>query len=117
MNNTRNRNILDLILTNCSIISEVCISAPLGSSDHSSIDFKVTWNSANLGHSKSRYSFSRANYDAIRAKLSNFNWSDLLRDLSTEGLTESLHNYPSRMYREACSTDFKIQKEAAIMVQ
>ena len=84
MNNTRNKNILDLILTNCSIISEVCISAPLGSSDHSSIDFKVTWNSANLGHSKSRYSFNRANYDAIRAKLSNFNWSDLLRDLSTE---------------------------------
>ena len=49
MSNTRNKNIVDLILRNCSIISEVCIAASLGSSDHSSLECKVTWNSANLG--------------------------------------------------------------------
>ena len=73
MNNARNKFILDLILTNCCIISEVCISTPLSSRDHSYIDFEGTWNSANLDPLKSRYSFNRTKYEAIRAKLRNFN--------------------------------------------
>ena len=69
MNNTRNKNILDLILTSCSIISEVCISVPLGLSDVSSIGYKATWNSADSSKVKSRYPINRANFDAFKAKI------------------------------------------------
>ena len=86
MNNNRNINILDLILTNCGLIFEVCICTALGSSDHSSINFKVTWNSTDASNLMSRYSFIRTSYDAIIEQPSDFNGCDISRDPSTEDL-------------------------------
>jgi len=93
---TRGNNILDIVLTNDpSIIFDVCISAPFGSSDHNTIIlsfvldniYSVACNdyitsldyyalkTVGYGRLSTSYNWSNVNFDIINEKLFELDWS------------------------------------------
>ncbi len=65
---------LDLIFTNKEgLISDITVSSPLGKSDHGVIIFKMHCQSTREKPTKTRYLYSKGNYNQIRTNL-DINW-------------------------------------------
>ena len=80
----RDHAILDLVLcTDAMLISDVCVGAPFGTSDHNSVSFRVH---VSKDISKScvplTYDFRNANIELLRVLLSSVSWPDLFESCS-----------------------------------
>jgi hypothetical protein len=75
---TRKDNILDLVFTNSiSIISDLQVLCPFGSSDHSIVQFSVNLPSctSSVTNGSSFYDFENADFVSIELYLSSINWA------------------------------------------
>ena len=79
---TRGSNVLDLVLCNEPIlISSINVSPPFGSSDHNSIEFRVSCYAAERPtdrESYKRYLWSQGDYESMALYLNGVRWNDLL---------------------------------------
>jgi hypothetical protein len=83
---TRGEHTLDIILsTDANKVQNVTVNAPLGNSDHSSVDFYILWQSMPVD---SNYhptpNYWKGNYDKIRSEIRKVNWDDSLSSLSVD---------------------------------
>ena len=85
--NTRGGNILDLIFTNePGLIEDVEITAPVASSDHNLITFRMLWVGGKIMKECQSFSYHKGNYEGIRKKLSGVNWDDMFAGLSVDDM-------------------------------
>jgi len=79
---TRGSNVLDLVLCNEPIlISSINVSPPFGSSDHNSIELRVSCYAAERPtdrESYKRYLWSQGDYESMALYLNGVRWNDLL---------------------------------------
>ena len=83
--NTRDKNILDLILTSDeSMIQSLSVVEPFSTSDHNQIIFSFYANKEMENDGMIRYNYFSADYNAIRQKLKEVDWSSLLTNVDVE---------------------------------
>ena len=83
---TRHSNLLDLVLvTDPSVVSDVCVSTPFSNSDHDTVNFvlydiKQHYSCAEIGPKLQGPSFiwKHANWDALAGYMASVNWRDIL---------------------------------------
>ena len=98
---TRGRNCLDLVLTNCSsIVSNMHVLAPLGNSDHNSVSFDLDINVRSSLNNKETYNFRKGDYDKFRLLLSEIDWDLKFRDMSCIVMWETFNNDLDRLQKE-----------------
>ena len=82
---TRGRNILDLVMSNPEqLIEEVKITEPLGTSDHSAVEFKISARTDEENCKVEYLNYSNANFKGMRRYLKNVAWHDVLLNLECE---------------------------------
>ena len=87
---TRGKNCLDLVLTNySSIVSNMRILAPLGSSDHNSLAFDLDINVQTSVNNKEKFNFKKGDYDKYRLLLSKIDWDSKFRNKNCNEMWET----------------------------
>ena len=80
---TRGKNCLDLVLTNCStIVSNMEVLAPLGNSDHNSLAFSLDIKTQSSTNNKEIYNYKNGDYDKVRRMLRYIDWDDKFKNKS-----------------------------------
>ena len=90
---TREGNILDIVLsTSDTFLSDLTVTVPLSTSDHSAVLFRTNLVSAAIGSvgSVPYWDFERADYNAINSYLSTVDWNDIFsQSITVEGCWSS----------------------------
>jgi len=75
--NTRGSNILDLVFTTePGLIDYMVITAPIASSDHHLLNFKVIWKRDEIIHKNDCFNYQKGDYVTIRKCLANICWEE-----------------------------------------
>mgnify|MGYP003454744837 FL=1 len=88
MNPTRNKNILDLVITSDeNIIENISVGEPFHSSDHQIVRFEIILQDCNMKiNSHISYSFFKANYNKVRSKIRDMN---IMRKIESVDVNDS----------------------------
>ena len=82
---TRGDNILDLVFTSDdNLVENLAVGEHFGDSDHNIIRFDIITSSKIKENNVFIPNFNRANFEEIRNKLREVNWSDILLNLDTD---------------------------------
>ena len=88
MNPTRNKNILDLVITSDeNIIENISVGEPFHSSDHQIVRFEIILQDCNMKiNSHISYNFFKANYNKVRSKIRDMN---IMRKIESVDVNDS----------------------------
>lgn len=105
---TREKAILDLVLCNDpDRISNVEVLEPLGTSDHSTVIFDVSWEVKKVSSKTKILNFRRANFDRMRSYLGKIEWETLL---DCESVNEMWERFKGALLDSQCRFIPKVSK-------
>ena len=92
MEPTREKAVLDLVLCNeTGLINDLIVRDPLGSSDHSMVEFKIGMESEKVKSNTTVLCLNKGDYDGMREELAKVDWDQRLHGEAVE----ELENLPS----------------------
>jgi len=90
---TRDKNILDLILSSPSVpIENIDVACPIGNSDHGSVNFEIRVPDIRYQWQKEKIDFRRGRYKPLREHLKEIDWDSKFQGKGASEMWESFHN-------------------------
>ena len=78
---TRGNNILDLVFgTEGTIISNVVVNEPIGSSDHGTVEFELILKTDEKVWKNVYFDYRNGNYRKVAEYLNTYNWEEILKN-------------------------------------